>query len=130
MKMLSVVLSAGCLLAGAWLMTGCETHPASAADITVDPPAATVAFGQSVTFVASGWFGYTWSLSHPEWGYLSQHVGDTVVYASTLETNTVTNAVQILHCKGLTRTNVSGTNTNVTETQTSAPSVDVYIKQL
>ena len=132
MKMNTVKLGAGALLAAAFLMAGCETEPAGEADIVVTPPAATVPFGHSTTFVASGWFGYTWSLEHADWGFLSQHTGDRTTYTSTLNAGTNsavgTNAFQILHCHGLARDTVRGTATNLQASATTAPQTDVYIK--
>ena len=36
-----------------------------------------------MTLTASGWSGYTWSLSSEEWGYLTSHNGKSVSYVVT-----------------------------------------------
>jgi len=115
--------------------TGCETERTSEAEITVNPPAATVSRGQSVEFVASGWHGYRWSLSQPEWGVLSHTTGDRTVYTSIYKPSGDTNAsggraLQILTCQGIARTNVSVADTNTVITSSSAPKVEVIITHI
>jgi hypothetical protein len=128
MRILTAVLGACAALAIGVLMAGCETEPASEADIIVSPPSATVAYGGSVEFVASGWHAYTWSLEHPTWGVLSRNEGNSTVYTSIAKADSLeSNAVQVLHCKGVARSSVIGSGTNTQETVTAAPQTDVFI---
>jgi hypothetical protein len=131
MKMFIAVLGACSWLTVSFLIAGCDTEPANQAEINVSPPTARVAFGQSQTFSASGWFAYEWSLEHPEFGYLSQQSGDNTIYTSRVTTNAAgTNTVQILHCRGAARSTVTGSDTNTQQSVTRPPQTDVYITLL
>jgi hypothetical protein len=85
MKLKSTLAFSLCVAIGlgaAMLYSGCE----SAEDFSIDisPAYAEVtAKGQTVTLTASGWSGYTWSLSSEEWGYLTSHNGKSVSYVVT-----------------------------------------------
>ena len=79
---LAFSLCAAIGLVAAVLYSGCE----SAEDFSIDisPAYAEVtATGQRVTLTASGWSGYTWSLEHEKWGYLTSQNGKTVTYVVT-----------------------------------------------
>ncbi len=64
------------------IFNGCETDSAES-DIRINPSAATVRTGQSITFTAEGGYDYKWSLSNNSIGYLSGSRGAVVVYTAT-----------------------------------------------
>jgi hypothetical protein len=85
MKQKSALASCLCVVVGlvaAMLHSGCE----SAEDFSIEIAPAyseVTAKGQTVALTASGWSGYTWSLSSEEWGYLTSHNGKSVSYVVT-----------------------------------------------
>ena len=87
MSLLAVVLSLG--------VTGCETQSASTR-VTVEPSAATISKGQSITFTASGGYDYEWTLSNHSYGTLSTTSGDTVTYTSIYDPGDSNTVVQVL----------------------------------
>jgi hypothetical protein len=109
-------LLSGALAVGVGVLAGCETESAGKAEITVNPPSATVSRGQSVEFVASGWHDYTWELTNGDWGVLSRLTGDRTIYTSLYSPDSdATNgssgrAIQILKAKGVGRMQTTTTN--------------------
>ncbi len=55
------------------VFSGCETESANA-PVYINPSAATVSGGESVTFTAEGGYDYRWSLSDAALGYLSASI--------------------------------------------------------
>ena len=79
---LAASLCAALCLGAILLHSGCESADDCAIEVT--PAYSEVrAVGQSVTLTASGWSGYTWSLSSEEWGYLTARNGTSVRYVVT-----------------------------------------------
>jgi len=67
-------------------ITGCDSD-SSSSRITVTPASATISEGQSIEFVASGGYEYTWSLTEyssgaEPYGRLSSKTGSRVTYTS------------------------------------------------
>lgn len=96
MGLLATVLSFG--------LAGCETQSVTT-NVTVEPSAATLRAGESITFTASGGYSYTWSLETSFYGTLSTTSGDTTTYTSiysppsSTDTNgvtTITPVTQVL----------------------------------
>ena len=85
MKLKSILAFSLCATIGlgtAMLHSGCES--AEDFSIEISPAYSEVtAKGQTVALTASGWSGYTWSLSSEEWGYLTSHNGKSVSYVVT-----------------------------------------------
>ena len=63
------------------LMIGCEVTSKSHR-VEINPSAAALHKGESVTLVASGGNDYSWRLSNNNMGYLNAMRGDTVIYTS------------------------------------------------
>ena len=76
-------------------LVGCETQSATT-KVTIEPSAATIGEGESVTFVASGGYDYTWELETKSYGTLSTTSGDTTTYTSTYSAGTSNTVVQVL----------------------------------
>jgi hypothetical protein len=68
------------VLAALVLSAGCEATSPDEMSVTVTPNYAKLKSGQSVALTASGWFSYSWSLSKPDYGYLSSTAGERVTY--------------------------------------------------
>jgi hypothetical protein len=79
---LRLVLSAAVCLA----IVGCDTESTSENNVHITPSSITLRKGQSVTFVASGGYEYTWS--NEGYGRFSTKTGDTTVYTSTFDAGT------------------------------------------
>lgn len=95
------------------LVLGCETQKASEG-ITISPEAASIRYGDTVTFTASGGYDYRWSFAdgNTESGTLSAFTGPSVVYRSMtsnglVRTLTVTSSIESFTAVGGT----SSTNT-------------------
>ena len=116
-------------------LAGCEASPTSESDINVTPASANLRVGEAMTFTASGWDRYSWTLSDGFIGTLDRHIGDSVVYTATRGVTAVyTNgawqmigSVQTLTCTGIGSS--SGTTTTGSNTVTKSLSTDVYITQ-
>lgn len=93
-------------------LVGCETEPSDQASVTITPNTASLAVGASQTFVATGWSGYTWSLSQPSAGVLSTTTGDSTTY--TAVTSLSSNTPQKLTASVTTGNGASNTTTIVT----------------
>lgn len=111
MSLLAVVLSVG--------LTGCETQSATT-NVTVEPSAATIRAGESITFTASGGYSYMWSLETSVYGTLSTTSGDTTTYTSiysppsSTDTNgvtTITPVTQVLTVRSFIENSSSSNST-------------------
>ncbi|MBQ9726286.1 MAG: hypothetical protein IJV65_02135 [Kiritimatiellae bacterium] len=81
-KFFSAAAALGALAAAVLAFApGCESSESN--DVTVSPGHATVSRGGSVSFAASGWDNFRWSLSDGSLGVLSATVGKSVVYTAT-----------------------------------------------
>ena len=86
-------------------LTGCDLDSpdsATQADIVITPNHVNIGLHQSVEFVASGWYDYTWDLANNTWGTLSHRTGKSTVYTSVASTG----GVQVLTCSAI----ITGTN--------------------
>ena len=81
MKTLTILSLLAMAALSAVVFSGCETESANA-PIYINPSAATVSGGESVTFTAEGGYDYKWSLSDTGLGYLSASTGPTTVYTA------------------------------------------------
>jgi len=98
------------------MLAGCEAEPADKAQITITPASATLAYGESVEFTATGWRDYTWSLQDASLGTLSRTKGDSTVFTSRSTTN------HISYIYATAQVAVSGGGTNATATTTTEAS--------
>ena len=91
-------------------IVGCETQPVTET-ISIDPQSATLHYGESVTFTASGGFDYTWSLSNTSLGTLSNTTGPTTTYTSLYNATTSgATAVQTITASAGIEDTASSTN--------------------
>ena len=81
------------------LLAGCEAEPADKAQITITPASATLAYGESVEFTATGWRDYTWSLQDASLGTLSRTKGDSTVLWKGIIIKNYLNIVSIFFYK-------------------------------
>lgn len=65
-----------------FVFNGCETDSADS-DVKINPSAATLHSGGSITFTAEGGYDYSWKVSDSSLGYLSASRGASVVYTAT-----------------------------------------------
>ena len=92
------------------VLGGCDVDSADQR-ILITPSDVTLAPQQSVEFVASGGYEYTWSLSRPQWGSLSTTVGDRTIYTSLVSIDAGLDNIQVLTATSrLTETSGGGTN--------------------
>jgi hypothetical protein len=69
--------------------TGCEVESTDQASVTIIPRFATIKKGQSITFTASGWSDYRWSLSEQGLGILDREVGSSVTYTAVQDSSNI-----------------------------------------
>ena len=81
MKSFTIFSLLAIMALSAILFVGCETESANA-PVYINPSAATVHGGESVTFTAEGGYDYRWSLSDTTLGHLSTSTGPTTVYTA------------------------------------------------
>lgn len=86
MKTFTLLSLLAVMTLGVIVFVGCETESADA-PVHINPAAATVLKGESVTFTASGGYDYKWSLSNNEIGHLSTSTGKSTVYTSLSDTD-------------------------------------------
>lgn len=99
------------------LFCGCEVDSASQ-KIYIEPDAATLYYGESVTLTAKNGYIYTWSLSQDTWGTLSSRSGSTVTYKSLYDPTSV--QVQIITVSStFTDNSGAGSSTNGSATNTA-----------
>ena len=108
-------------LSAFFFFTGCDS--ATDYSIEVTPAWSEVrSVGQQVSLSATGWGDYNWSLSNPDYGYLSSTHGERVVYTVTRipvattttstnnqNTGSVTPVMQVVTVKGR---NMSGSSSS------------------
>lgn len=64
------------------LLIGCETDNNEETTLSINPPKAKVAYGQTITLTAQGGWDYVWSLQQPAHGTLSSYNGKEVSYTA------------------------------------------------
>lgn len=79
---MKIIVSLIVVAALALLTVGCETESSEQIYITVAPNHVTLLEGESYEFQAAGWVDYTWELSNPSIGVLSNNKGDRTVYTA------------------------------------------------
>ena len=81
MKSLTILSLLAIVALSVMVFIGCETESANA-PVYINPSAATVSGGESITFTAEGGYDYRWSLSDTGLGYLSTSTGPSTVYTA------------------------------------------------
>jgi hypothetical protein len=122
MKILLVSLTGLLVAAGCILFVGCEAESANQAGITISPASATLSYGESVEFTASGWRDYKWSLTDASLGTLSRTSGDSTIYTS----RTTNNAISYITAQSLMVISGSGTNAGSATTYLSGQAEIVH----
>ena len=81
MKSLTILSLLAIATLSVMVFVGCETESANT-PVYINPSAATVHGGESVTFTAEGGYDYRWSLSDTGLGHLSASTGQSTVYTA------------------------------------------------
>ena len=115
------------LAAVAIALAGCETESSDNISITVSPSHAEIKKGESVTFTASGWRDYTWSLADSSAGVLSVTKGDSTVYTA-VKGPTSTNDADQTHIV-VVSVNIAGDGVNSTTNTAALSTSDLVSAQ-
>lgn len=108
-------------------MCGCEKEAVNN-PVRIEPSEISVHKGDSVEFVATGGYEYSWWLEHEEWGTLSTRKGPRVVYKALYEPEDQVE-VQILYVRSTIKGDTVSGSTNSVVGGYSVSS-EAYIKHL
>jgi len=111
------MLGMGAMLAALLFQCGCETESASDSSVRISPSRAKVRNGQSVEFVASGGFDYSWAISDSSLGFISAKSGNRTVYTANVQTGT--NPVVVVQTLTVTST-IGTTGASATNASSAA----------